>query len=274
MPILDEDHRMSVAIGKTVYSHGTYPCSGIGLVWDDEDLDAALGGQVAALLFDDEGKANTKSILSDLVETDFEQDRLRGILSDPDAIENWRVGEAIAEAYLQDHRNCCFPWPDGRDERKSGSSLPGADLVGFGEDEDGDCLAFGEVKTSSQAQYPPNVMYGPKGLKKQLEDLREKELIRDGLVKYLCHRSIGAVWYPRFQAAVRRYLINSSDFQLYGLLIRDVPPNCRDLRVRVLKLSEKCPDCTTIELLALYLPEGRIKGIGKVVVEKRSGGNS
>ena len=31
---IGEDHRMSVAIGKTVYRHGTAPCSGIGLVWD------------------------------------------------------------------------------------------------------------------------------------------------------------------------------------------------------------------------------------------------
>ena len=149
------------------------PCAGIGLVWGDEELDAALSGPVATVLFDDEGKANIESILTDLVETDFEQDSLKRILSDPDAIEDWRVGEAIAETYLQDHRDCCFPWPDGRDERKSGSSLPGADLVGFGKDEEGDCLAFGEVKTSSEAGYPPSAMYGRTGLKKQLEDLRD-----------------------------------------------------------------------------------------------------
>ena len=146
------------------------PVRELGWSGTDEELDAALSGPVATVLFDDEGKANIESILTDLVETDFEQDGLRRILSVPDAIEDWRVGEAIAETYLQDHRDCCFPWPDGRDERKSGSSLPGADLVGFGRDEDGDCLAFGEVKTSSEAEYPPGAMYGRTGLKKQLEE--------------------------------------------------------------------------------------------------------
>ena len=246
---------------------------GAGLAWTDKELDAALSGPVATVLFDDEGKANIESILTDLVETDFEQGNLRRILSDPDAIEDWRVGEAIAETYLQDHRDCCFPWPDGRDERKSGSSLPGADLAGFGEDEDGDCLAFGEVKTSSEAKYPPSAMYGRTGLKQQLEDLRDQELIRDDLVRYLGHRANAAVWFPRFQAAMRRYLKNSSDVQLYGLLIRDVPPDNRDLCVRVQKLSENCPYGTRIELLALYLPERHVNGISKVAVEKRTGGN-
>lgn len=198
---------------------------------------------------------------------------MRRILRDSDAIENWRVGEAIAEVYLTDHRSCSFPCPSSRDKRRSGSSLPGADLVGLGKDEDGDCLAFGEVKTSREARYPPRVMNRCKGLRKQLEDLRDQELIRDDLVRYLGHRAIAAVWSSRFQAAARRYLKNSSDVQLYGLLIRDVPPDCRDLRVGVRKLSEHCPDRTRIELLALYLPEERIKGIGKVMVEKRTGGN-
>ena len=242
------------------------------MVWDDEELDAALGGPVATVLFDDEGRASIESMLVDLKETDFEQDGLRRIPSDSDPFKNWQVGEAIAEVYLTDHRSCYFPWPVGRDKRKSGSSLPGADLVGLGKDEDGDCLAFGEVKTSYVAKYPPGVMYGPKGLKKQMKDLRDREKIRYNLFMYLGHRANTADWRSRFQAAAIRYLQNSSEFQQYGFLIRDVPPDCRDLRACVQKLSENCPDGTRIELIALYLPEGRIKGIGKAVVEKRTGG--
>lgn len=49
---------MKVALGKTVYAHGISPCSGIGLVWDDGELDAALRGPVATILFDDQGKAD------------------------------------------------------------------------------------------------------------------------------------------------------------------------------------------------------------------------
>ena len=265
---------MDVAEGGTVYSHGSPPCSGVGLVWSDEELDAALSGPVSEVLFDDEGKANIEEILSSLPDTDFEQEGVKRILEDPEDIEDWRVGEAIAETYLTDHRACYFPWPDGRDERKSGSSLPGADLVGFGNDSDGDCFAFGEVKTSSEARYPPSSMYRETGLKQQLEDLRDSEPIRDGLFIYFGHRARTAPWRPRFEAASKRYLKNSSDVQLYGVLVRDVPPHADDLRVRVHDLAENCPEGTGVELLTLYLPEGRIDGIGENAIAKRKGNDT
>lgn len=265
---------MTVAVGETHYSHGTAPCSGAGLGWTDEELDTALVERVSPLVFDDEGTADIEAMLAGLAETEFAQDGLREILSDPDEVEDWRVGEAIAEAYLTDHRDCHFPWPDARDERKSGSSLPGADLVGFHRDEDGDALAFGEVKTSTEERYPPGAMYGRTGLKQQLEDLRNQERIRDDLLKYLCYRAKDAPWRPRFEAASRRYLQNKSDVRLYGVLIRDVDPHVDDLRVRVLKLGKKCPEGTRIELIALYLPKGRIEGLGAAVIAQRKGGGS
>lgn len=264
---------MSVAAGETIYRHGEAPCSGVGLAWTADELDAAMSGPVAETLFDDKGRADIEAILSGLVETDFEQEGLRRILTNAEDIEDWRVGEAIAETYLADHRACHFPWPDGRDERKSGSSLPGADLVGFSVDGSGDCLAFGEVKTSSDPAYPPGVMYGRTGLKQQLEDLRDRKTIRDALLKYLGYRAITASWRPRFEAASRRYLKNASDVLLYGVLIRDVPPDADELRIRVQTLANDCPDRTRIELLALYLPQGRIDGIGKDAIGQRTGDN-
>lgn len=265
---------MTVAEGNTVYNQGEAPCCGAGISWSPEELDTALVDRVAPLVFDDVGKADIDGILSGLAETDFAQEGLRAILADPDDVEDWRVGEAIAEAYLTDHRACEFPWPDGRDERKSGSSLPGADLVGFRSDEDGDAFAFGEVKTSSETKYPPGAVYGRTGLKQQLEDLRDREKIRDDLLKYLCHRAKGASWKPRFEGASRRYLQNKSDVHLYGFLVRDVDPHKDDLRVRVTKLADGCPNGTAIELLALYLPSGRITGIGAALVEQRTGGDA
>ncbi len=265
---------MTVPVGESVYSRGFPPCSGIGLKWSSDDLDAALDGPVATVLFDDEGKANIEEILTGLAETDFAQEGLRRVLADPNDIEGWRVGEAIAESYLTDHRFCYFPWPDGRDERKSGSSLPGADLVGFRIDDDGDCLAFGEVKTSGESRYPPGVMHGRTGLKQQLEDLRDREAIRDDLLRYLGHRAKEASWRERFRNAGRRYLHNKADVQLYGFLVRDVDPHQDDLRVRVSKLAADCPEGTRIELLALYLPRGRIDGIGKAAIAKRTGANT
>ncbi|MDE2732370.1 MAG: hypothetical protein OXI38_13360 [Bacteroidota bacterium] len=155
----------------------------MGLRWSGADLDAALKGPVAAVQFDEAGRADIEEILRGVTETAFEQESLRRVLAGPVRIEDWRVGEAIAETWLSNHRACLFPWPDGRDERKSGSSLPGADLVGLHADAEGDCLAFGEVKTSSDANHPPGVMYGRTGLKQQLEDLRDCTSIRDDLFK-------------------------------------------------------------------------------------------
>ena len=61
--------------------------------------------------------------MAGLAETNFTQDELRCAQADPDEIEDWRVDGAIAETYLTDNRSCSFTQPDGRDERKSGSSL-------------------------------------------------------------------------------------------------------------------------------------------------------
>lgn len=262
---------MKIAAGQSIFVVGSMPCCGTGWKWSGEELDAALVGPVASVLFDDMGKANLEVILAGLAETSFAQDGLRRVLEDTSVVEDWRVGEAIAEAYLAEHRSCCFPWPDGRDERKRRSSLPGADLVGFSTDVNGDCLAFGEVKTSSDEGCPPAAMYGRTGLKQQLEDLRDKQSIRDQLLRYLGHRAIGAPWRARFEKAGKRYLRNNADVQLFGFLVRDIEPNPADLKARVGALNTDCPKETRIDLLALYLPRSSIHGIGKRVIELRTG---
>lgn len=263
-----------IAQGSQCYARGASPCIGAGRTWSDEELDAAISGPVAEVVFDDEGAADIAAILASVAETEFEQTELARVLADPDDIEDWRVGEAIAETWLSAHRNCSFPWPDGRDERKSGSSLPGADLVGFQADDEGHRFAFGEVKTSAENKYPPQAMYGRTGLKQQLEDLRDQVKIRRDLVKYLGHRAGTASWRPRYLAASKRYLANVSDVQLYGVLIRDVEPHEDDVRVRVDKLAADCPQGTAIELLAIYLPAGSIAHLAAKTLAKREGGSA
>ena len=261
---------MSIPVGTVAYQLGASPCTGVGVTWTIKELDSALEGPVAAILFDDAGRADLAGILTPLANTEFEQERIHLALGLPDIVDDWRVGEATAESYLSYHRGCFFPWPDGRDERKTRSSLPGADLVGFGTDDNGDCFAFGEVKTSRNTAYPPGVVYGRHGMKKQLEDLRDQASIRDKLMVYLGHRALTASWYPRFQSAAKRYLSNSSDIQIFGVLVRDVPPSDRDLHARVQSLGKTCPTGTSIELLAIYLPTKRIEGIGGLALEKRA----
>ena len=262
---------MPVAKGTIVYQMDGSPCSGIGLEWSSQELDTAASGSVASLVLDDEGTADINNLLSGIVDTDFEQQELHRILAVPLGIEDWRVGEAIAEAYLTDHRRCSFPWSSGRDVRKRGSSLPGADLVGFHTDNQGDCFAFGEVKTSSEKRYPPSNMRGQGGLEQQIKDLRDNKDTRDTLFRYLVPRSMNAPWKAKFREASKRYLRNNSDIQLFGFLVRDVTPDEKDLDEPVQKLASGCPSGTNIELLALYFPNGRIKGIGASITSNQQG---
>ena len=261
---------MSLPPGKEVYAHGRPPCRGTGVVWTREELDEAIKGPVASVLFDDEGKTDFRETLG---ETEFETAGIEDVLRDPDKVEDWRVGEAIADAYLTHHRSCLFPWPSGRDKRKSGSSLPGADLVGLGIDDKGDCLAFGEVKTSGEKKYPPKVVYDEtKGMNRQLANLRDTGSIRKDLFKYLGVRARHAEWRPRFRAAGSRFLKDSSDVQIYGVLVRDVKPDVRDIQKGVDELVDDCPEETCIEFLAVYIPCGEIANLGDKVVSRRSEG--
>lgn len=262
---------MRLAHGEGRYLVGDRPCTGFGLKWTSEELNNALSTTVAAMLFDDEGNHNINTILSEIVDSQFQEDRLKEILAPPDNIESWKVGESIARAWLTNHRCCCFPWPAERDQRKHGSSLPGADLVGLYGDSDSDCFAFGEVKTSSDTNCPPRIVCGSKGLKQQLKDLRDCVSIRNHLVKYLYHRAKDSTWIERLQRAMKRYMENPSDVRLFGFLVRDVPPNKNDLRACTESLSQHCPDEMTIEVIALYLPIDRLRRIGKFVIAARLG---
>ncbi len=265
---------MTISSGKECYSLGAPPCKGSGRQWTKKELDEALEGEVSSLLFDDAGRAELEDLLTDIGATDFERETFSDIVAGdepgPGDIKSWSVGEAIAEAYLMEHRRCIFPWPIGRDERKKGSSLPGADLVGIKCDDRGDRFVFGEVKTSTQAKYPPGVVDGRSGLAQQIEDIRDKKSIRDRLFIYLGRRAKGADWKERYLAAARRYLKDNRDVHLFGVLVRDVAPDERDIRARVDKLGKNCPISTEIDLLAIYLPPDSIDGLGSKVSAMRA----
>ncbi len=265
---------MTVAAGTVEYNLGVTPVTGRGVSWTADELDAALHGPVAALVFDDSGKADLSALLGGLSETEFEQSAVRRVLQDSEVPEDWRVGEALAESYLVHHRDCHFPWPDGRDERKSGSSLPGADLVGFQRDGVVNRFAFGEVKTSGEKKYPPGAMHGGTGLKQQIEDLKDKVSIRDDLVKYLGHRANDAAWKEEYLNAAKRYIADSTDIRVFGVLVRDVSPDQEDLRVRVTKLGKDCPAAMVTELTAIYLPAGSIAMLSEKVMSSRKGGEA
>ena len=262
---------MSIATGTIEYTLGACPVSGSGFSWTTDELDAALAGAVSDVVFDDSGKADISTLLSGLAETDFEKNQVERILINTKPPEDWRVGEALTESYLVHQRDCFFPWPDGRDERKTGSSLPGADLVGFQKEENEVFFAFGEVKTSAEPSYPPGAIYGRTGLKQQLEDLKDSTSIKDDLVKYLGYRAGAATWKGQYQGAAKKYIKSKTNVRVFGFLVRDVEPHQDDLRVRVDKLAKDAHSDMKIELLAVYLPAGNISTLSSKVMTYRKG---
>jgi len=251
---------------------GTAPVTGCGFSYSADELDTALSDSVAGVVYDDSGKADIVALLAGLAETDFQKGEVERILSDTKPPEDWRVGEALAETYLVHQKDCFFPWPDGRDERKSGSSLPGADLVGFQSNGTDDFFAFGEVKTSTENNYPPGAMHGRTGLKQQLEDLKDDVKIKDDILRYLGVRAQGSSWKDRFKRAAKNYIQSETNVRVFGFLVRDVEPNQDDLRVRVTKLAEDQHADMVLELLALYLPQNSIGQLSNKVVSSRNGG--
>lgn len=258
---------LAIAEGALAYQLTHAPAKGSGRSLTQSELDDAIQDPVVAIVFDKPGTAEILPLLAGLAETAFEQDLVSAVLEQNPDVEDWRVGEAIAEGYLCEHRACQFPWPDGRDERRAHSSLPGADLVGFQASTNGFRFAFGEVKTSTQKHYPPNVLSGRSGLIAQLEYLRDEANARSILIRYLAHRAVGASWRSTFEKAFQTYLKDSGDYSIFGFLVRDVDPHEDDLRTRTAALGSKCSAPTDVELISLYLPIDEIAQLGKKVAK-------
>ena len=267
---------MNIPPGTPQYTHGHPPITAQGVSWTDKELATALAGPVAALVFDREGTADIAALLEGVPSTDFESEELSRTLHAQEAPKAWEVGEAIAECYLTHHREAFFPWPDGRDIRKPKSSLPGADLIGFHGKEDETRFAFGEVKTSKEDRYPPQVVrYGEHSLNRQLLDLRDQRGLRDRAVLYLGHRAVRSDWQPTFQSAATNYLKSAGTcVALFGVLIRDIAPDPADLESSWQLLSEGRPEKTVIELWAVYLPSRSMASLGREVMKAARGGDA
>jgi hypothetical protein len=259
-----------IAKGQRRYSDKQEQVRVEGLSFSSAEIQAALGDSVSAAIFDDEGVVLAQSTLDGVAATDFETQQLNEILSQPVVLKDWQVGEAIAQVWLTEHRNCAFPWPASRDLRNRNASPAGADLVGFRRHLNSYWLAFGEVKTSSENKYPPQVVTSRHGVVKQLETLRDDHLAKNQLFLYLAHRAQQSDWSEQFKQAARNFLQNKSAVVLFGVLVRDVVPNAQDLQGRMPHLAKGCPTETSIELLAFYLPSGTISTMAQQVNQQRN----
>ena len=160
---------MTLSEGKEVYNCDQPPVRAKGLKFNNPELNHALKYNIISILEDTAGQLEINELVSSVATTQFDAKRISEILNHQPVVEDWRVGEALSEAYLTEHRNCMFPWPTVRDLKNPSASPAGADLVGFIKLSGQDRFAFGEVKTSQEAVWPPSVMSGRHGLQKQIE---------------------------------------------------------------------------------------------------------
>lgn len=233
------------------------------VVWEGEsasdcaELTAFMQGPVAARLHDTEGSEMLHEHLRGLSLTGMGQDILEEVLAaEVPETRDWAAGEALAEAVLEAHYEVELPWNNERDKRNPFASLPGADIVGFQRDGDSHRLALGEVKCSSEAQWPPQVMSGRSGgLGHQIDNLATNLGTIYQLLRWLLPRVKGTEYEGAFNAACTRY-VNSGrrDLALFGILVRDTEPREADLRVRGVSLASSLASPTRCCLVALYLP--------------------
>ena len=224
---------------------------------DGAALGSFLSGPVAARLNDAEGGDELRSHLRGLSLTGMGKVALEEVLAADEPEErDWAAGEALAEALLEEHHDVVLPWNTERDKRNPFASLPGADIVGFQRDGDSHRLALGEVKCSSEAQWPPQVMSGRSGgLGHQLDTLASNLSTICQLLKWLLPRVKRTPHEGSFNTACGRYFNSGRrDLALFGILVRDQEARETDLQARGRSLGGRLQLPTRCHLIALYLP--------------------
>ena len=230
----------------------------------------ASASEVKQRLEDTEGKEEFEGHLRGLNSTGMTKDYLEEFLSSNE-IEplDWAVGEALAEAYLIQQHNILFPWNMEREKRNIHASTAGADIVGFVEKNGDFSFVFGEVKTSSETKYPPQVVTGRSGLYHQLDELAHDLSKIYQLLKWLHPRVKTSSFVNAYnQACTNFFKSKYKSIILFGILIRDTPPNIKDLSSRGQKLRECLTSPTQCHLIALHLPFN----VEDLVKQVKSGG--
>lgn len=189
-----------------------------------------------------------------LATTQMATDTLTRLLSEQTRTNAWEYGEALAECILE-KEGACFPWNMDKDKRTPNASLPGADIVGFKLVNGENFLLIGEVKTSSDLDSPPQVLYGRSGMIHQLDKLASQLRLHRCLLNWLHARCKNHSSWPKFKEAATKYLASEGkEIYMCGFLLRDTNPTQSDLHSRANKLAEKISSPTLAVLRAIYTP--------------------
>ena len=239
-----------------------------GWQYDENECRGLLRNEVRSNLLDKEEQDAFVQDLEDLAglpATGFDGQRLLADIQavreeDPIDQRTWRIGEAFAEVALEKELAVRFHWNELRDARNPKGNKTGADLVGFIE-VNGDVLfLFGEAKTSSEtSNRPPQVMTGGGQLEEQLKDLYLDRQKRTILIRYLANKTRSLEDNNPFKEDYKRalssyYASNHPNYQLIGVLIRDVDPDEKDIQASYERLKLEIIDPKGLKLVACYIP--------------------
>lgn len=213
-------------------------------------------------LNDTQGLTIVENHLRPLASTGFEIENLNTLLNSVAQEErDWAIGESFSEAILENQIGAIFPWNHARDLRNENASLPGADIVGLIDDNGQYKLLLGEVKTSVENRYPPQVVTSRHGIANQLETLGTNATRLITLITWLVHRCKGTEYEPNFNEAVK-YLFSNSNQGMYlvGVLVRpNMTANEDDLKSRGTTLGNIFNGTVTkVLLFACYLPHSLV----------------
>jgi hypothetical protein len=195
------------------------------------------------------GIAQIEGHLRNMKDTGFHTDDLESELNHKISKSDW--GEYFAYHQLETSFNMSIPWPSQWDKKKNTHSLPGADIIGLKNDNGSVTFVFGEVKTSEEMRYPPQVVTKRSdGLITQLMKFDDRKIISN-LIQWLLIKSHGKTWESDFDSALQFYLTHDRYFSCVGILIRDTEPTIGDLSCVPEQLTLRCK----VSLYAFYLPE-------------------
>ena len=242
-----------------------------GVQVSEIQLSGSVIPSVESVLRDLPGRESIEELLRTLPETNFQDAGIREFLEPPLPVDEWRVGEAVAEAYLGSEVACSFPWRSTRDLKNPRASPAGVDLVGFVPVPDGYSFAFAEVKTPLISPTAREAVHGKSGLVKQILDIRDQESVRSELIRYLGYRATGAAWREIFEIAARAYLCNRHRVAIFGVLVREDAPDVTVLDKGTESLSTGRHPTTRIELHAMFFPDG---AMARILSEIRTRGRA
>jgi len=240
-----------------------------GICFNEDGAEALLRNQVKNKLLDQPQRDELLNYLTTLEQdTGFQKSEtllidIQSLQNQEVDVQNFRIGEAVAEVILEENFSCRFYWNELRDARNPRGNKTGADLVGFIEIDNEILFLFGEVKTSSEQKSPPQVMTNAGGIEYQLKDLYNDHQKRLILISYIKSK-IGLVdsegFKQDFDNAIKNYYKqNSTNYMLYGVLVRDTNPDENDIKLSYEKLKAEILEPTGLKLLAIYLPISKEK---------------